>query len=56
VLKDLITVLETRVKALEADAAHLLVEGEVEAANLKTAFATELAALAAELQKILGKI
>jgi len=51
-----ITALENRVKALETEAAELLAEGETEAANLKNAFAAELKALVAELQKVLGEL
>jgi hypothetical protein len=43
--------LETRVTALESDAQTALAAGEQELARLKTAFAAELTALAAEIIK-----
>jgi hypothetical protein len=55
-LQHIVDALMTRVTALEAEAKQLLAEGEVEAANLKTAFATELKALAAELQSIISHL
>jgi hypothetical protein len=53
-IQSLITALEARVAALKVEATALIAKGEVDAAKLKTAFAEELAALVAELQKVLG--
>ena len=55
-LQHIVDALMARVTALETEAKQLLAEGEVEAANLKTAFATELKALAAELQSIISHL
>lgn len=55
-LQHLIDAIMIRVKALETEAAHLVQEGEVEAANLKTTFAKELKALATEIENVLSHL
>jgi hypothetical protein len=55
-LGPLITALENRAKALEAEAVKLAQEGEAEAAALKTALANELRNIVAEIESVLADL
>ncbi len=54
VIGTIATAIENRVKAIEAEAAKLLQEGEAEFAKIKTALAEELAKLADEIRSIVS--